>query len=128
MEYGSTNYFIQKRSYFTAKIEREEDNRQSLGNAKNKYPKVDHHTGGEWFIHRLKSRKGNRLQSLELPGEVQKRPTWERRETLGHLISINRNMIIHFANQSQTCQHFIFQNFHEKKLLKMVKSIPAWSD
>ena len=28
----------------------------------------------------------------------------ERRKTLGHLRSINRNMIIHFANQSQTCQ------------------------
>ena len=32
------------------------------------------------------------------------RPTLERRNTLGHLRSINRNMIIHFANQSQTCQ------------------------
>ena len=32
------------------------------------------------------------------------RPTLERRKTLGHLRSINRNMIIHFANQSQTCQ------------------------
>ena len=28
----------------------------------------------------------------------------ERRKTLGHLRSINRNMIIHFANQSQTCE------------------------
>ena len=28
----------------------------------------------------------------------------ERRKTLGHLRSINRNMIIHFANQLQTCQ------------------------
>ena len=28
------------------------------------------------------------------------RPTLERRKTLGHLTSINRNMIIHFANQS----------------------------
>ena len=32
------------------------------------------------------------------------RPTLERRKTLRHLRSINRNMIIHFANQSQTCQ------------------------
>ena len=32
------------------------------------------------------------------------RPTLERRKTLGHLRSINHNMIIHFANQSQTCQ------------------------
>ena len=30
----------------------------------------------------------------------QTRPTLERRETLGHLRSINRNMITHFANQS----------------------------
>ena len=30
--------------------------------------------------------------------------TLERRKTLGHHRSINRNMIIHFANQSQTCQ------------------------
>ena len=36
------------------------------------------------------------------------RPTPERRKTLGHLSSINRNMIIHFANQSQTCQLLIF--------------------
>ena len=33
------------------------------------------------------------------------RPTlFERRQTLGHLRSINHNMIIHFANQSQSCQ------------------------
>ena len=32
------------------------------------------------------------------------RPTFERRKTLGHLRSINRNMITHFANQSQTCE------------------------
>ena len=32
------------------------------------------------------------------------RPTLERRKTFRHLRSINRNMIIHFANQSQTCQ------------------------
>ena len=32
------------------------------------------------------------------------RPTLERRKTLGHLRSINRNVVIHFANQSQTCQ------------------------
>ena len=47
------------------------------------------------------------------------RPTLERRKPLGHLRSINRDMIIHFANQSQTCQLleiFFFQTFHEKKL------------
>ena len=32
------------------------------------------------------------------------RPTLERWKTLGYLRFINRNMIIHFANQSQTCQ------------------------
>ena len=40
------------------------------------------------------------------------RPTLERRKTLGHLRSINRNIVIHFANQSQTCQ-----------LLKILKNI-----
>ena len=51
------------------------------------------------------------------------KPTLERWKTLGHLRSINCNMIIHFANQSQTCQLlmilkniFFFQTFHEKKL------------
>ena len=48
--------------------------------------------------------------------------TIQRQKTLGHLRSINSNMIIHFANQSQTCQllkiltNFFFQTFHEKKL------------
>ena len=62
------------------------------------------------------------------------RPTLERRKTLGHLRSINRNMVIHFANQSQTCQllkilkNLFFQTFHEKKLWKMVQSIPCWTD
>ena len=59
-------------------------------------------------------------------------PTLERRKTLGHLRSINHNMIIHFANQSQTCQllkiHFFFQTFHEKNLWKVVQSIPGWTD
>ena len=43
---------------------------------------------------------------------IQTRPTLERRKTLGHLRSINCNMVIHFANQSQTCQ-----------LLKILKNI-----
>ena len=61
-------------------------------------------------------------------------PKLERRKTLGHLRSMNRNMIIHFANQSQTCQllkiikNFFFQTFHEKKLWKVVQSIPCWTD
>ena len=52
------------------------------------------------------------------------RPTLERRKTLGHLRSINRNMIIHFANQSQTCQllkikkKFFFSNFSWKETVK----------
>ena len=64
------------------------------------------------------------------------RPTLERRKTLGHLRSINPNMIIiHFANQSQTCQLlkilkncFFFQTFHEKKLWKVKQSISGWTD
>ena len=40
----------------------------------------------------------------QIIGTIKTRPTLERRKTLGHLRSINRNMIIHFANQSQTCQ------------------------
>ena len=49
------------------------------------------------------------------------RPTLERRKTLGHLRSINRNMIIHFANQSQTCQllkikkkNYFFKHFMKR--------------
>ena len=62
------------------------------------------------------------------------RPTLERRKTLGHLRSINRNMIIHFAKQSQTCQLLkikkkkIIQTFHERNPWKMVQSIPGWTD
>ena len=56
----------------------------------------------------------------------------ERRKTLGHLRSINRNMIIHFANQSQTCELLKkkkkFRTFHEKNLWKVVQSIPDWTD
>ena len=40
------------------------------------------------------------------------RPPLERRKTLGHLRSINPNMINHYASQSQTCQ-----------LLKILKNI-----
>ena len=39
--------------------------------------------------------------TLSCSVRVLTRPTLERRKTLGHLRSINRNMIIHFANQSQ---------------------------
>ena len=56
----------------------------------------------------------------------------ERRKTHGHLRSINRNMIIHFANQSQTCELLkkkkFFRTFHEKNLWKVVQSIPDWTD
>ena len=44
--------------------------------------------------------------------KINNNKTSERRKTFGHLRSINRNMIIHFANQSQTCQ-----------LLKILKNI-----
>ena len=40
------------------------------------------------------------------------RPPLERRKTLGHLRSINPNMINHYASQSQTCQLLkILKNF-----------------
>ena len=62
------------------------------------------------------------------------RPTLERRRTLGHLRSINCNMIIHFANQSQSCQllrilkkHFFFKHFMERNC-EVVQSIPGWTD
>ena len=61
------------------------------------------------------------------------RPTLERRKTLGHLRSINRNMIIHFANQSQTCQllkilkNIFFEDFM-KRNCEVVQSIPGWTD
>ena len=66
--------------------------------------------------------------------DIWTRPTLDRRKTLDHLRSINRNMIIHFANQSQTCQllkilkTIFVQTFHEKKLWKVVQSIPGWTD
>ena len=59
--------------------------------------------------------------SLGIP-IIKTRPMLERRKTLGHLRSINRNMVIHFANQSQTChllkilKNIFFQTFPEKKL------------
>ena len=48
---------------------------------------------------------------------IKTRPALERRKTLGHLRSIDRNMIIHFANQSQTCQ--LFYNLKKKKNFKL---------
>ena len=34
------------------------------------FQKVDQHTGGKWLIHGTKRRKGNQLQSLELPCRI----------------------------------------------------------
>ena len=45
------------------------------------------------------------------------RPTLERRKTLGHLRSINPDMINHYAKQSQTCQ-----------LLKILKKLFFFSN
>ena len=57
--------------------------------------------------------------------KISARPTLERQKTLGHLRSINRHMIIHFANQSQTCQllkilktNFFFKNISWKETVK----------
>ena len=55
----------------------------------------------------------------------------ERRKTLGHLRSINPNMINHYASQSQTCQLLkILKNifFQTKKMWKVVQSISGWTD
>ena len=54
------------------------------------------------------------------------KPKLARRKTLGHLKSINPNMINYFANQSQTCQlleilKHLFSNI-EKKLWNVVQS------
>ena len=59
------------------------------------------------------------------------RPPLERRKTLGHLRSIDPNMINHYASQSQTCQLLkilkkIF--FQTKKRWKVVQSISGWTD
>ena len=53
-------------------------------------------------------------------GITMTRPTLERRKTLGHLRSINRNMIIHFANQLQTSQllKILKNNFFFKHFMK----------
>ena len=56
------------------------------------------------------------IQTLSLKKISLTRPALERRKTLGHLRSINRNMIIHFANQSQTCQLF---KIKKKKIFKL---------
>ena len=59
----------------------------------------------------------------------------ERRKTLGHLRSINRNMIIHFANQSQTCEllkikkKFFFEHFMKRTCEKWCnQSQIEWTD
>ena len=62
---------------------------------------------------------------------IETRPTLERRKTLGHLRSINPNMINHYANQSQTCQLLkIAKNifFSKQKIWKVVQSISGWTD
>ena len=59
------------------------------------------------------------------------RPPLERRKTLGHLRSINPNMINHYASQSQTCQLLkILKNifFQTKKMWKVVQLISGWTD
>ena len=58
------------------------------------------------------------------------RPTLERRKTLGHLRSINLNMINHNANQSQICQllKIVKTIFFQTKMWKVVPSISGWTD
>ena len=60
------------------------------------------------------------------------RPPLERRKTLGHLRSINPNMINHYASQSQTCQLLKIKKktifFQTKKMWKVVQSISGWTD
>ena len=62
------------------------------------------------------------------------RLTLGRQKTLGHLWSMNPNMIIHFANQSQNChllkisKNIFIQTFHDYKLWKVVQSISDWTN
>ena len=54
--------------------------------------------------------------------QLKTRPPLERRKTLGHLRSINPNMINHYASQSQTCQLLkILKNFFFFKQRKCEK-------
>ena len=56
------------------------------------------------------------------------RPTLERRKTLGHPRSINRNMIIHFANQSHIHRPANFWKLKKKILFKyfMTRNCEKW--
>ena len=61
------------------------------------------------------------------------RPMLERRKTFGHLRSINRNMIITWQTNHRPANFWklkkpFFLTFHEKKLWKVVQSIPDWTD
>ena len=50
------------------------------------------------------------------------RPILEHRETVGHIRSINLNMINHFASQSQTCQILKIIFYVKRKLRKVMQS------
>ena len=45
-------------------------NLQTYYHFKSDFQKVDQYTGGKWLIHGTKRRKGNQLQSLELPCRI----------------------------------------------------------
>ena len=58
---------IDKRKYYKENILHYTTTTFQLLFYKTKYPNVDHHTRGKWFIHGPKRRKKKQLQSLELP-------------------------------------------------------------
>ena len=102
--------------------------------------KIGHHCFTKWLVKRATSHYMNKCRysssihiCVAMPQCVT-RPTLECRKPLGHLRSINRNMVIHFANQSQTCQLFkmlknIFSFKHfMKRNCEVVQSIPGWTD
>ena len=45
-------------------------NFQTFYNLKLDFQNVDQHTGGKWLTYGTKHRKGNQLQSLELPCRI----------------------------------------------------------
>ena len=77
---------------------------------------ASHHQSYNAALLGLPSTKALVLWQFTMGTTKRTRPKLERRKTLGHLRSINRNMVIHFANQSQTCQllTFFFKHFMKK--------------
>ena len=60
--------------------------------------------------------------------EVKTRPTLERWKTLGHLRSINPNIDLPLASQSQSCELFSFLFFFRLKTYVKSGAISCWTD